>query len=519
MNAYSGNAKLKVLFLIISFLVCCLPLFLHLGASPIYMWDEATYANNALDMFLTNDLIVVRMEGIPDLYNTKPPFVLWMQTFSLHLFGWNEFAIRLPSALFATCTLLLMLWFGRTVLNSTFISVVSMLVLVCANGYVNIHVTRSGDLVAVLVFWMTFYVLIYLKYLLKPGNAALHFFFIAAGLTGAFLSKGIAGWFFLPFMVLIALVHGSFFKLLRQKELYIAALAVLICSGGYYYLRELMAPGYWNVVYASEISRFGEEVMSWHVQPFDFYFQNMINGRFIPFLFLLPFTWLVLLWQKEKMIRTSFIMLWILAAGYFMLISYPADKLEWYDAPLYPLLSLIIAIFVDTLIKKITAIPIIASNRLIKNVVGFLIVLALLAPPYYQTILRVAKKDEITHSWAPEQIDEFRINGAFMKHLKEQKPLVSSYSIFTVPPEHAEHYDQIKFYQRSLQHQDNFSIKIKNQKQELQAGEYVAVCDHNLQDTINANWTVTIQEKWKNCVLYELKSGKDSVVQPSLLSQ
>lgn len=99
------------------------------------------------------------------------------------------------------------------------------------------------------------------------------------------------------------------------------------------------------------------------------------------------------------------------------------------------------------------------------------------------------------------------------------KPLIRSYSVFTVPPEHAEHYDQIKFYQRSLEHNDNISIRIKNQQQELQAGEYIAVCDQKLKDTINANWTVSIQEKWKNCVLYELKSRKDPVIQPALLNQ
>ncbi len=516
MNAYSGNTKSRAVLLILSLLLCCFPLFLHLGTSPIYMWDEATYANNALDMFLTNDLIVVRMEGAPDLYNTKPPFVLWMQTISLHLFGWNEFAIRLPSAFFAFCTVLLLLWFGITVLNSTFISLVSMLVLVCTNGYVSIHVTRSGDLDAVLVFWMTFYVLIYLKYLLLPGNTALHFFLLATGLLGEFLSNGFAGWFFLPFMVLIAIVYGSFFKLLSQKELYIAAFVVLICSGGYYFLREFMAPGYWDVVYSSEISRFGEEVMSWHVQSYDFYFQNMISGRFIPFLFLLPFTWLVILWQKENVIRKSFIMLWILCAGYFLLISYPSDKLEWYDAPLYPLLSLIIAIFTETIVKKIKDIPAVDSSRLMKNTAGSAIVLVLLIPPYYQTILRVTEKDEIIHSWAPQQTDEFRINGAFMKYLKEQKPLMRIYSVFTFPPEHEEHYDQIKYYQRTLAHNDSCSIIIKNQLQDLQAGEYVAVCDHALQDTITSHWTVAIQEQWKHCVLYELKSRKNAVIQPAL---
>lgn len=498
---------------------CCFPLFAKLGAAPIYMWDEATYANNALDMFITQDPIVVRMEGKPDLYNTKPPFVLWMQTISLHLFGWNEFAIRLPSAFFGALTVLLLCWFSLVVLNSAFTGIVAMFTLVSSGGFVAVHVTRSGDPDATLVFWITFYVLIFIKYLLKPERPGLHFFLIAAGLIFAFLSKGIAGWFFLPLLVLIAIIHGSFLKLLKQKEIYYAAIAVLVISCGYYFLREWMAPGYWAVVYSSELMRFNNTVMSWHVQPFDFYFQNMLHGRFKPLLFLLPFSLIVFLIQEEKKIQRCLLFLWVITAGYFLLISYPADKLEWYDAPLYPFLALIIGILANGILSSIKRFPFIQSHHFIKNLVPFILFLAFSAIPYYHMLKNILSTDEITYSWDPARTDEFRITGAFMKHLKEHFPELNSYTILTSPPADEEHSDQLKFYQRTYQLQDHFSIDIKNNTQSLQPGEKVLACEKQFQDALETTWTFDQLEAWKGCRLYLIKEEKKRAAISSTITQ
>src|SRR5688572_17362545 len=66
---------------------------------PIRIWDEAIYANNALEMTETENLLVLHNNGEPSLYNTKPPLNIWLQALSIRVFGINEFAIRLPSYL------------------------------------------------------------------------------------------------------------------------------------------------------------------------------------------------------------------------------------------------------------------------------------------------------------------------------------------------------------------------------------------------------------------------------------
>lgn len=65
-----------ILLLVISYI----PIFFNLEKAPIRMWDEAIYANNALEMAVNHDFLVLHNNGVPNLYNTKPPLVIWLQT-------------------------------------------------------------------------------------------------------------------------------------------------------------------------------------------------------------------------------------------------------------------------------------------------------------------------------------------------------------------------------------------------------------------------------------------------------
>lgn len=501
--------RLKYFVLVITALVCCVPLFADLGKAPIYMWDEATYANNSLDMYLSHDPMVIRMEGQPDLYNTKPPFAIWMQTISLHVFGLNEFAVRFPSALFAALTLLLIMWFSLAVLDSALMAVFAMLTLVCSNGFVTVHVSRSGDLDAILVFWTTLYVLVFLKYLLKPGNTAVYFIWIAIGLTGAFLTKGIAGWFFIPLLAMVAAFNGSFLKLLRCKELYVATAFVLFFSLGYYFLREKLAPGYLSVVVSSELMRFNNAVMSWHVQPFGFYFKNMVRGNFTPFLYLLPFSLPFIFVEKQSLASRCLLFFWMLTLGFFLLISYPADKLEWYDAPLYPLLSLIIGIFAFRSIEMAVRMKQSVMSPVVIQWTGILLTLLFFSFPYYTMLQKVTKTDDLTYAWDHSQTDLFRIQGAFVKWVSEKEPDLHRYTVLTAPPEHPEHLDQLKFYTRVNAIRNYDSIAIVHQTKLLSTGAVVMVCNSRLQDSIKNLWTTTRLTGWKGCELMRLEAPKN----------
>ena len=69
-----------------------------LGTPALWEPDEGRYAEIAREMIVSGDYITPRDNLVR--YFEKPPLVYWAEAASLHLFGTNEFAVRLPAALF-----------------------------------------------------------------------------------------------------------------------------------------------------------------------------------------------------------------------------------------------------------------------------------------------------------------------------------------------------------------------------------------------------------------------------------
>jgi len=61
--------------------------------------DEGRYAEIAREMYLSGDYVTPRDDFVR--YFEKPPLVYWCETAAIKIFGTNEFAIRLPAALFS----------------------------------------------------------------------------------------------------------------------------------------------------------------------------------------------------------------------------------------------------------------------------------------------------------------------------------------------------------------------------------------------------------------------------------
>ena len=72
-------------------------LFLFGGASrPIFLWDESRNIINALEMDRRGLGIVTTWRGAADLWNTKPPLLIWLMVGSVRLFGASVWPLRLP---------------------------------------------------------------------------------------------------------------------------------------------------------------------------------------------------------------------------------------------------------------------------------------------------------------------------------------------------------------------------------------------------------------------------------------
>ena len=82
-----------------------------LGAVNLFDWDEINFAESAREMIVSGDYLNVQINFQP--FWEKPPLFIWMQVFSMKIFGINEFAARFPNAVCGIVTLLILFNTGR----------------------------------------------------------------------------------------------------------------------------------------------------------------------------------------------------------------------------------------------------------------------------------------------------------------------------------------------------------------------------------------------------------------------
>ena len=91
-------------------LFAALALALFLGTRGLNEPDEGRYAEIGREMAASGDWLVPHLNGIPHFQ--KPPMLYWATAASLRIFGPNEWAARLPSALAAFGVVALTYWIG-----------------------------------------------------------------------------------------------------------------------------------------------------------------------------------------------------------------------------------------------------------------------------------------------------------------------------------------------------------------------------------------------------------------------
>ncbi len=79
--------------------VVCFAFFWQLGALPLYDLDEGAFTEATREMIASGNYITPHKDGEPRY--DKPVLIYWAQAASVQVLGFNEFALRLPSALAA----------------------------------------------------------------------------------------------------------------------------------------------------------------------------------------------------------------------------------------------------------------------------------------------------------------------------------------------------------------------------------------------------------------------------------
>lgn len=478
---------LKILFL---FLLLYMPIFGFLDSLPIRKWDEARRSFNALEMSQNHNFIVTHFEGNPDMWGTKPPLLIWAQVFFIKLLGFNELAIRMPSAIaaFLTCSLLMV--FALRYFKSYLFGIIAVLVLITTPGYVCDHVSRTGDFDALLTFFTTLGSIFFFIYTENNKSKYIYGFFLAIAL--GVLTKGVAALFFTPAWLIYGLIRKKIIPLLTNKHFYFALGAFLIITVGFYLLREMQNPGYFAAVRENELGGRYLKTIEDHDNNFWFYFQTLQKHHFSAWYIWALSAMVLGIFFKDKKISRLAIFTSLLSVIFLVIISNSKTKLFWYDAQIFPLLALLTALIIHQVFNILKDIPYLQKNlRII--ILPYLFLIIVFFTPYQKTIKRTYMPQEKV--WDKE----FYAISHFMKDAVNGKYQIDGFDLVY------NGYDvHLDFYVFRLA-QKGVHVNIIEDYKSLKPGDQVIVPDASLRDLILKQYqTEIISEQDNGIVLLKI---------------
>ncbi|MFN8416965.1 MAG: glycosyltransferase family 39 protein [Cytophagaceae bacterium] len=383
-----------------------------LDSNPVRVWDESRLAVNTYEMIQSGNYIVPTFEHQPDMWNLKPPFMLWMQIICIKAVGIGELAFRLPSAIAGILCCLLVFGMVKKVTRTAEIGFMAAIVLASTPGYVDYHLTRSGDYDSLLIFLNFLGLYFFYIYTENQKNIFYYLFFLILGV--AVLTKSIVGLMFLPGILLYSIYSNMFIVLAKNKHTYIGLGLFFLIAGSYYITREHLNPGYLAAVQENEVGgRFNNTIES-HSGSFLFYIKLLLQEQITPW-YLMALAGLVLgIFSPEKTIQKSTMFISLVFVTFLLTISLAQTKLTWYSGPLYPLVAFLTGIFLYHLLQFFKSNTFIGSY--IKEPILYCTVfIILLLTPYKDITIKSFNHEE--HPWGK---DDYHTSFVLQQALKNK---------------------------------------------------------------------------------------------------
>jgi 4-amino-4-deoxy-L-arabinose transferase-like glycosyltransferase len=362
--------------------------------------------------------------------------------------------------------------------------------LVTTSGYVETHAIRTGDYDALLTFFLTlgsFSFFIFLEYS-KPKF--LYLFFISMIL--AVLTKSAAGLMILPGLFIYTIFKRKLIFMLKNKHLYIGLFLFLICTGAYYYLREILNPGYLSAVLNNEYGTPFIHPRDGHRRDFWLYFRNLFDNKFILWAFFIPAGIIVGYRNKDLRIKNLTLFASITALTFFLVISSAQTRISWYALPLYPFLALLVGIFVFYIFSFIKE-----KENLKYKALPYIFLIFIFITPYCSVLGKFYIQQKRT--WKKED------NGVcyYLRDIQQGKIQNDHFTIMFDG-----YFVHGKFYLNPLLKQGK-TISLKDLSNDVKAGEVVVFSQNSVKDFLEEKYEIKTIEEFYVTGIYEIVSKKN----------
>lgn len=320
---------------ILVFIVILTGLFFGASGRAIDKIQEARVAETAREMVVADNWIVPHYNG--ELRLQKPPLTYWTTALSYKAFGINEFAARVPSAIFALATaLLLFIWLKRQI----GVQVASNAVLVLASTFIGMRYFRSGEADTTLMFFIC--LASFAGFYLVETGQRLMAWLLMLGLGLGFLAKGPAG-VAIPLIAVIiySKSHAKFDclkLLLHPLSLFIFA----VTAFAWYVWILIDLPDVAAAFFSHQVDE--TFVTGTHRQPFYWYLLHAFDF-FAPWslLFIPAAIW----YRKNREVPPviSFAFIWL--ATVFVLLTFTVNKQTQYALLLLPPMVILVSYYLE----------------------------------------------------------------------------------------------------------------------------------------------------------------------------
>lgn len=324
--------------------VAALAFFLDLGRPDFWDPGESRYAETVREMMLTGNWLEPTLAFVP--YYDKPPGFFWLVAAAFGAFGASEWAARLPSALAAVVTIAMVVAFAWPRVGAR-AALAAGVILATAIQFVALGRSVRMDTLLTL---LTTAPLLCFYLLVEPGGRWRATWPLWTLPAAGLLVKGpVAA--VLP--VLVAATYAGVTRTrcrLRQLAPGGATLAALAVLGGWYVVEALRAPDYlWTFLWQHNLGRFAGRALAGHREPLWFYLW-ILPLTFLPWSLFLPGA-LARAWRRARRHDrlTIFLLAW--CAVPFVLFSLSRAKLATYLLPIFPPLAILVAVYLDRLVR------------------------------------------------------------------------------------------------------------------------------------------------------------------------
>lgn len=333
MNATSGapDARIPPLLSVAIFTLLGAIYLVRIGAGSLWDNSEPTYGEIVKELFRTGDWLTLHLNYRP--WDTHPPLWFWTAALSAMVFGLNEFALRLPSALFGLATAFATYRAGLRMYGA---AAGLTAALAAGTSLEMIVLSRLAMMETALIFFMT--VAFFWSYFaLRDGDRRALWIAVASSALGTLTKGPIA--LVLPLLVILSwLAWTRGWSRLRGQPLAGAAAAYVVIAGSWFAVATMVrGTGFLERYFG--LSNFGRFMHPFENQPGPWwYYVPVLVVGFFPFVAFLPQA----LHRAWRVRGGDERFLLLCAAVPFAFFSIAQTKLPNYIAVFFPALGIMV---------------------------------------------------------------------------------------------------------------------------------------------------------------------------------